>query len=64
MANKPEREVIKMYRKSKVVKVFGDTHSKYDDNDDLVRYVYVLFDNYSYEGFKLYITDRNHEADG
>lgn len=45
-------------RKGKVLRVFGDNHSIYDDNNDFVRHVFVLFDDNSYECVKLYITNR------
>lgn len=45
-------------KSSKVLRVFGDSHSVYDDNDDFVRNVFVLFDDDSYEWVKMYITDR------
>lgn len=52
---------------SKVLRVFGDSRSAYDDNNDFVRNVFVLFDDDSYEWVKLYIADfeadRNKDTD-
>ena len=45
-------------KSSKVLRVFGDSYSVYDDNDDFVRNIFVLFDDDSYEWVKMYITDR------
>lgn len=68
MDKNPEREVITMVKKSsKVLRVFGDRHSIFDDNDDVVRNVFVLFDDDSYEWVKIYIADpeepRNKDVD-
>lgn len=49
-----------MARKSKckVIRVFGDSHGEYDENNDFVRNVFVLYDDSTMEWVKMYITDQ------
>lgn len=52
-----------MVKKSKVLRVFSDTRSAYDDDSDtFVRNVFVLFDDDSYKWVKIYI-DNNKDND-